>query len=103
MIVRDEDLNRFVGKGDDFESLINDLILAESWACGIAQDQIDWDYRTNVPDGGRDVSIMVGNQRADRQFIPPVKSVWSMKSGADGLESGTLRREINGHPKVISH
>ncbi len=103
MIVKDEDLNRFVGKGDDFEKMIHDLIRAEAWACEIAPDQIDWDYRTNVPDGGRDVLVMVGNQRTDRLFIPPVKSVWSAKSGLDGLEPGTFRREINEHPKVISH
>lgn len=51
MIVKDEDLNRFVGTGDDFEKMVHDLIRAEAWVCGIAPDQIDWDYRTNVPDG----------------------------------------------------
>ena len=46
MIIRDEDLNGFVGKGDDFERLIHSLIQAEAAACGIAPDQINWDYRS---------------------------------------------------------
>ncbi|MCI0391568.1 MAG: hypothetical protein MOB07_22730 [Acidobacteria bacterium] len=103
MIIKDEDLNRIVGKGDDLERVIHDLIRAEAWVCGITPDQIDWDYRTNVSDGGRDVQVRMGSQRTDRQFIPPEKSVWSMKSGKDGLEAGTLRREIDDHPKVIRH
>jgi hypothetical protein len=103
MIVSDENLDGLEGRGADFEKLIYGLIRAEARACGIAPDHIGWDYRINVPDGGRDVLVRVGNQRPDRRFIPSIKSVWSVKSGADGLSPATFRQEINGHHEVISH
>jgi len=103
MIVRDEHLNGLVCKGDDFEQMIHSLIRAEAWVCGIAPDQINWDYRTSVGDGGRDVMILVGNRRSDRPYIPSVKSVWSAKSGQDGLKPATLEKEVRRHPKVIAH
>ncbi len=103
MIVCDEDLNCFVREPKAFERLIHSLIRDETRACNIAPDQIDWDYRVTVGDGGRDVLIRVGNQRADRLYIPNVQSVWSVKSGQDGLETSKFSKEIYDHPKVISH
>jgi len=103
MIIRDEELDGLVGKGQDFEKMIHGLIRAEAWACGIRPNQIDWDCRTNVPDGGIDVLIRIGNQRADRQFLPSVRSVWSLKSGLDGVSPATLRKELDHHSEVISH
>lgn len=103
MIVRDEEFDRLMSNGADFEKVMESLIRAEAWACGIAPTLIDWDYRTNVPDGGRDVMVRSGNQRTDRQFLPPDASVWSLKSGQDGLRPATLRNEIERHPDVIAH
>lgn len=103
MIVRDEELNILVGNVDGFESLIHHLIRAEARVCGICPDQINWDYRSSVKDGGRDVMILTGNSRADRLYIPPTKSIWSSKSGKDGLKPSKLDEEIRNHPKVISH
>lgn len=103
MLVTDDLLGGFVGKGSAFESLLHSLIRAEAWACRIRPDMIDWDYRTNVGDGGRDVLIRIGNSDPVRKLIPAMPSVWSAKSGADGLKSATLRGEITDHPKVLDH
>ncbi len=103
MIVRNEDLNCFVGNADGFESLIHNLIRAEARICGIAPDQINWDYRTNVGDGGRDVMILAGSSHPERKYIPSKKSIWSVKSGRNGLEPSTLNTEVRSHPKVITH
>lgn len=103
MVVTDKNLDCFVGIGSAFEALIHSLIRAEALACGILPDQIDWDFRTNVGDAGRDVLIRAGNTNLDRAFIPKVVSVWSAKSGEDGLKPQTLRKEISTHPKVLEH
>jgi hypothetical protein len=103
MLVTDDQLDIFVGKGSAFEAILHSLIRAEAWACSIPQDQIDWDYRTNVGDGGRDVFIRVRNSNSIRKFIPSTPSVWSAKSGRDGLKPATLRKEILDHPKVLEH
>jgi hypothetical protein len=103
MLVTDDLLGVFVGKGSAFESLLHSLIRAEAWACGIRPDMIDWDYRTNVGDAGRDILIRAGNNSSVRKFIPVVPSAWSAKSGADGLRPPTLRGEITKHPKVLDH
>jgi hypothetical protein len=91
MLVTDDLMGGFVGKGSAFESLLHSLIRAEAWARRIRPDMIDWDYRTNVGDGGRDVLIRIGNSDPVRKLIPATPSVWSAKSGADGLKSATLR------------
>ncbi len=103
MYITDEDLEKFVGDGSGFERLIHDLIRAEAWVCNIPQHQIDWDYRTNVGDGGKDVLIRVGNDFSNRKFIPETKSIWSMKSGKDGLSPTTLKNEIIEHKKIVGH
>lgn len=103
MIVSDKNLDTLVGNGRAFEAVIHSLIRAEALACGVPQDQIDWDFRTNVGDAGRDVLIRVGNTNPARTFIPTVASVWSAKSGEDGLKPQTLRKEISTHPKVLEH
>lgn len=103
MLVADDLLGGFVGKGGAFESLLHSIIRAEAWACGIRPDMVDWDYRTNIGDGGRDVLIRIGNSNSVRNFIPTVPSVWSAKSGADGLKPSTPRGEITDHPKVLDH
>jgi hypothetical protein len=103
MLVTDDTMNVLVGAGHAFEAALHSLIRAEAWACGIAPDQIDWDYRTNVPDGGKDVLIKVGNNHPERKFIPSVPSIWSAKSGSDGLSVTSLRKEVSKHKDVLSH
>lgn len=103
MLITDSSLDIFVGQGNAFESLLHSLIRAEARVCGISPDQIDWDYRTNVPDGGRDILIRVGSSNNERQFIPSKPSVWSAKSGADGLKPTTLHKEVVNHPKILEH
>jgi hypothetical protein len=103
MIVTDKHLDVLVGNGGAFEAVIHSLIRAEALACGISQDQIDWDFRTSVGDAGRDVLVCVGNINPARTFIPTVASVWSAKSSEDGLKPQALRKEISTHPKVLEH
>jgi hypothetical protein len=103
MLVTDDTLNVLVGAGHAFEAALHSLIRAEAWACGIAPDQIDWDYRTNVRDGGKDILIKVGSTHSERKFIPSLPSIWSAKSGSDGLSVTSLRKEISNHKDVLSH
>lgn len=103
MLITDDTLSILVGTGHAFEAALHSLIRAEAWACGISPDQIDWDYRTNVPDGGKDVLIKVGSNHPERKFLPSVPSIWSAKSGSDGLSVTTLRKEISNHEDVLRH
>lgn len=103
MILTNDQLDKYVGSGTEYERMLHALIRAEAFACGIAPHQIDWDFRPHVRDAGKDVLIRTGNPSRDRKFIPPVPSVWSAKSGKDGLNPGTLRNEIHKHTSVIEH
>jgi hypothetical protein len=100
------DLDRaFRGNGTEFEAFVNDLVRASARACGISPHDIDWDSRTSVRDGGRDIVIRVGNPQGPGQLIPARPSLWSLKSGADGIDPKKLRKEIlpqnkKDHPKV---
>jgi hypothetical protein len=103
MRVDTDDLIRvFQGNGDAFEDFVHDLVRAVCRSCAIDPIYIDWDYRTNVKDGGRDLLVRVPNQRAEKRFIPLRPSVWSIKSGEDGVRPATLKDELlaGNHPKV---
>jgi hypothetical protein len=103
MRVTTEDLVRaFKGNGDTFEEFVHDLVRAVGRSCGIDSIHVDWDYRTNVKDGGRDLVVKIANPRPDKQFIPARKSVWSLKSGDAGISPDSLKREIRNekHPKL---
>jgi hypothetical protein len=92
MHVDPEDLVRaFQGDGDAFEAFMHDLVRAVARSCGIDPINIHWDYRTSVRDGGRDLILKMPNPRADKQFLPARPSVWSMKSGDDGVSPASLR------------
>ncbi len=95
----------FQGNGDALEAFVHDLVRAVGWSCGIDRVNIDWDYRTNVKDGGRDLVVRVPNPRADRKFLPARPSIWSIKSGDDGIRPASLRNEILDprHPTVRMH
>lgn len=103
MILTDDQLEKYVGNGADFERMLHALIRAEAFACGIAPHQIDWDFRPHVRDAGKDILVRVGNRNAIRKFIPNIPSVWSAKSGQDGLSPRTLRNEIEKHVHVMEH
>jgi hypothetical protein len=106
MRVRERDFERaFQGAGTAFEEFLNTLIRAAGRACGIGSSDIHWDHRTHVPDGGRDIVVRAGNSSGRVPFIPTRPSHWSLKSGADGVSSGALQREVlkqatGDHPKV---
>jgi hypothetical protein len=93
---------RFGGNGDEFEAFIHDLIRAAARTSGISQNHIHWDSRTNAPDGGRDIIVEEGDPLGPGRFIPELPSLWSIKSGADGVDPNKLRKEVllQDHPKV---
>lgn len=103
MYIAPNDLvDAFKGQGAAFEALVHDLVRAVGRACGIAPINIDWDFRTNVGAGGRDLLVKVANPTPTAAFIPGKPSIWSIKSGDDGIKPASLKREIRDpkHPKV---
>ncbi len=91
--------------GERFESFMCRLIEAEAATHGITPADIDWDYRTNCPDGGGDIYIRNGRGKAKPWFIPAVPSIWSLKSGNDGTDAATVRSELtdNAHDRLRKH
>lgn len=101
----EEFVAKFDGKGGPFEDLMNDLVRAVGRTCGVGSSSIHWDYRTDVGDGGRDIIVDVGAPGEPTGFIPTTPSVWSLKSGAEGVSPASLRKEVlpqqeKDHPKV---
>src|SRR5258708_23132191 len=92
----------FQSNGDALEDFVHDLVRQVGRSCGIDPVNIHWDYRTYVRDGGRDLVVNVRNSRADKEFIPANPSIWSIKSGNDGVSPTSLKSEImaDNHPKV---
>lgn len=95
----------FQSEGGKFESLVEGLIRSSARVCGIRSNDIHWDPRTHVKDGGRDIVVRTGNPRGEGQFIPARPSLWSLKSGDDGVDPNKLEKEIlpqpkRDHPKV---
>ncbi len=103
MRARTTDLvKKFQGNGGLFEDFTHDLVRAVVRYCGVdpSNNTVAWDYRSNVADGGRDLEIRVGNPRGGKQFFPQKPSIWSMKSGNDGISPGSLKSEIRDHQEV---
>jgi hypothetical protein len=95
----------FGGQGGRFEEFIAGLVRAAARACGVNPNAVDWDPRTNVKDGGQDLVVRAGNPRGPGHFIPEQPSIWSVKSGADGVNPKKLRQEVlpqqkKDHPEV---
>lgn len=102
--IRDLEL-AFKGNGQEFEAFVHALIRAVGATCGITAHQIDYDHRTHVPDGGRDIVLHAGSQEGGNGFIPDRPSLWSVKAGKEGIEPSQLKKEIlkqerEDHPKV---
>jgi hypothetical protein len=103
MRIREQDLvQAFQSRGEAFEEFVRDLVRAVGHSCGIDPIHLDWDYRTNVPDGGRDLVVKAPNKRSDKRFIPEYESIWSLKSGVEGVSPAALKKEVTDdkHPKV---
>jgi hypothetical protein len=106
-VARDFD-RAFPGQPTAFEGFVSGLVRAAARACGMSPGCVSWDPRTNVADGGQDIVVSEGNPRGPGRFIPDRPSVWSVKSGADGVDPRTLREEVlpptgrgrADHPKI---
>jgi hypothetical protein len=106
MLVRPEDLLTLAGLGGrPFEELLFDLVAAEGSRHGIQPADVHWDHRTSRPDGGRDIIVVTEHTDPTPRFVPRRRSIWSAKSGADGLKPATLRAELldPGHTAVRQH
>src|SRR5262249_16199362 len=99
-----KELQSLVGKGDTFEQLVYELLVEEGRRHSIPTGDIFWDARTYQPDGGVDVHIRRGHSDPFR-FIPQKPSIWSIKSGENGVNPAKLREELNPqkHPKLLEH
>src|ERR1700683_1782738 len=95
MFARPEDLLTLAGHGGRlFEELLFDLVAAEGSRHGIPPADIHWDHRTSRPDGARDIVAVPDPPAPAPRFVPRRRSIWSAKSGADGLKPATLRAEL---------
>jgi hypothetical protein len=104
MFARPEDLLTLAGHGGRlFEELLFDLVVAEGSRHGIPPADVHWDHRTSRPDGGRDIVVVVEHTDPAPRFVPRRRSLWSAKSGMDGLKPATLRAELLGHTAVRQH
>ena len=105
MFINHDELLSLVGQGREFEDLLHDLVVLEASRCGIKPSDVRWDPRTNVGDGGRDIQILTGHNTPNHLFIPQRPSIWSAKSGGDGLKPSKLEDEITApnHPKIREH
>ncbi len=101
-----QDVQREVGQqnANGWEEIWNDLVVVDACRGGVSLDVIHWDCRTSAPDGGRDLIIDRGTTRQGAIFVPNRPSIWSVKSGADGLACKTLRAELDekSHPKLVA-
>lgn len=103
MFINIGQMDRFIGEGKRFEELLHDLIRSEAAMCNIPQQDIHWDDRVNAPDGGRDIICEQGSGNKERFYLPTTKTIWSAKSGWNGLSIAEFGKEIIDHTKVVSH
>ncbi len=91
--------------GRPFEELLYDLIVAEASRHGIPPSMIEWDHRTWMRDGGRDIVVRCGHGDPNPRFIPQRQSIWSAKSGKGGIQPASLKEELTlaNHDKVREH
>lgn len=94
MQVNAKDLELLHSRGEDFEQLLHDLVAAEAFRHKLPLHAVSWDPNVYRSDGGRDVLVTQRHDDAD-YFIPRERSVWSAKSGAAGLDSSAMIRELN--------
>lgn len=78
-----------------------DLLREEAFRHGIPPQAVHWDHRTNRGDQGRDIVIEASHSDPNPRFIPQLPSIWSLKSGQDGIKPATLRSEIMHHDHEV--
>lgn len=85
-----------------WEELWTELLRADGPQAGIDTQDIHWDDRDSMRDGGCDITISRGSQRGKQPLIPLVPSIWSVKSGKNGLSPATLAKELEpkSHPEI---
>lgn len=103
MNIEFRDIQEYVGRDapHTWESLWHALVVVDAMRGGVALDAIHWDERTSASDGGRDIVVTYG--ASPPSWLVPVKpSIWSIKSGKDGLKPATLAKELSpkSHPKI---
>jgi hypothetical protein len=106
MRIQPEELQTVAGMGGGpFEELLYDLIVAEAARHGIPPLAIEWDHRTWMRDGGRDIVVRCGHGDPNPRFIPQHLSIWSAKSGKAGIKPASLKKELTHakHPKLREH
>jgi hypothetical protein len=86
-----------------WEQVWYDLLQADGFRAGLNVNDVQWDHRTSAPDQGRDVVVTRGAPNPGAMFIPAQPSVWSVKSGANGLVPATLGGELRDsvHPELV--
>ena len=99
VFVDPKDLSALRGQGSQFQKLVYDLVVEEARSHGISPVDIDSDYRVNFPDAGFDIFVRASHDDPNPRLIPNTPSIWSVKSGKDGVKAGTLSSEI----KLASH
>ncbi|MDB5331751.1 MAG: hypothetical protein JWP03_2902 [Phycisphaerales bacterium] len=58
MLLQHDDFREVFGAGGErFERLMHDLVRTETRRLGLAENDVHWDQRTNVPDGGCDIWV----------------------------------------------
>ena len=106
MLVDPGDLQVLGGSGGElYERFVRGLVSAECRMHGIAPADVDWDYRTNCSDGGCDIYIRKGHSDINPRFIPNKPSIWSIKSGKDGIQYTKLSSELSdkAHQHLLQH
>jgi hypothetical protein len=106
MFARPEDLSKLAGLGGrPFEELVYDLVRDEAFRHGIPYHKVHWDFRTTRPDGGRDIIVEDGHSDSTPPFVPQRPSIWSAKSGKNGLDPAELRKELlaDSHDALREH
>src|SRR4051812_20776879 len=101
MLLQNDDFREVFGAGGErFERLMNDLVRTEARRLGLAENDVHWDQRTNVPDGGCDIWVTTGH--ADTaSFLPLTPTSISLKSGEDGTKPATFESEVREHATLI--
>ncbi len=101
MLLQPDDFREVFGAGGErFERLMHDLVRTEARRLGLAPNDIHWDNRTNISDGGCDIWVTQGHADA-ASFLPLTPTTISLKSGEDGTMPATFESEVRKHRTLI--
>jgi hypothetical protein len=100
MLLEPGDFREVFGAGGErFERLMHDLVRTEARRLGIPPNNIHWDERTNVADGGCDIWI-ASTHEDEASFLPLLPTSISVKSGGDGTSPAVFASEVRGHERL---